>query len=419
MKKPAPLPITVLFLIAILVAPSGTIIALQQDPEPAPISKTQKADIPEGLQAFVANVRKSVESGSMQTLTQHFSIEHLVESAIARGALTVESDTEKETLVNTFRDTINSAAENLFGFHIGDETRILSSTGRDDGTTELVFRLWMDDYDTCHLFRWRLVREDTTWKIIDTEDMNYSLSTSTLLVTGMEAYKKGETWGSDFRQLMNDFRNPNTTVDPDEELATLLELAEELLDQKIPDECTSFLRIVQVSCLLGLGEDLGAAEETVDILEKLDNPPAVTNYLRGDVLLAQERYKEAITAYEKYAAQFGWDANTYEMVADSWWGLGDREKATEFAMKGLEDDHRSWGCMMTLLVALPAMKKDEIDPWLEKNEFEEGLLEWVIDWSLENDDQEGSVHVFRLLKKHHPESALIEYYNDILDVTDF
>ena len=277
----------------------------------------------------------------------------------------------------------------------------------------------MDDYDTCHLFRWLLVREGDAWKIYDTENMNYCLSTSILLVTGMEAVEKGEAWASDFRRLMNDFINPNTNVDPEEELESLLELADKLLEQKVPAECRSFLRIVQVSCLLGQGDDLDAAEEAVDTLEKLDNPPAITNYLRGDVLSAQERYDEAIKAYEKHAAEFGWDANTYEMVADSWWGLDDREKAAEFAMKGLEDDHRSWGCMMTLLVALPAMKKDEIDPWLEKNEFEEMLLEWVIDWSFENDDMDGSLHVFRLLKKHHPDSELIEYYNDVLGFSDF
>ena len=73
MNKPGPLLFTILSLLAIMTAPSGSIMALQQDAEPAPVSKTpQVADIPDDIKAFVATVRKSVESGSLQSLSSTF-----------------------------------------------------------------------------------------------------------------------------------------------------------------------------------------------------------------------------------------------------------------------------------------------------------------------------------------------------------
>ena len=283
-------------------------------------------------------------------------------------------------------------------------------------TSAQVFaRHWDDDFEVYAKMRWWLRRgEDGKWKVVDIEDIDQGCRLSAVIGILLQASAEGASWVEPLNKLQKAIRDAAESEYETSSGKTYKALSE-LLEGELPDQIEALLLTMRIGSVISEGENVERALDDIERLEDISGTRPIAWYLEGDALSVLEQYEKAIDAYKKYSDLFGWDCDVCELVADAWLGLEQRDKAVEFARRGLKDNQQSWGCLATLAVALPDDGKSELDEYLKKHFNDEGLLEYVIDWSLEMDDQVAAIHVFSILKKAHPDSELIEYYEEIFD----
>ncbi|MGI9517306.1 MAG: hypothetical protein ACR2NP_09685, partial [Pirellulaceae bacterium] len=91
------------------------------------------------------------------------------------------------------------------------------------------------------------------------------------------------------------------------------------------------------------------------------------------------------------------------------------EASAEFAEKGVIDNARSWGCLASLAVALPADQKTRLDPYFAKMNNDANLMDYVMGYANNVDDMDAVLHIYRLLRQYHPDSEITREYQSQFD----
>jgi tetratricopeptide (TPR) repeat protein len=275
-----------------------------------------------------------------------------------------------------------------------------------------------DDQETCHPMRWWLIRQGDEWRLADLQFIDMNLRLSALMVVGFEqapaVWPEIRTFAR-LLQVVDRFKEGNLD---DSEIEQMIVLTERLEHTKLPVELKSTILLCRV---LGLAyqEELDPALEALDQMEKLSPNTPIVHELRGQIYASQERFGLAIPQFLKYGQMVGFDASLYESMADAAMADGKEEQSATYARLGLADQPESLGCLASLAAVLPVPQLSELDPYFKRHQHSEEMLSMVIDWCLSSEKMPAARYAYRALKKHQPQSELIEDLRSRLDYADY
>lgn len=382
-----------------------------QQPEPAAPARddARQAEI----ESFFESIDLAFGSGPADVL-ELFSGDHFVASAVERGLLDREQARTQDGLTEQLTRALQQAAEIWYDSFTSDAHDILKLEFRDDDSAEVFVRHWDDNLEVYAKYRWWLVDTGDGWKFFDVEDVEYNMRASALLGSIHQASRDNQPWVRELTALVSAMLQ-----DADDEGTDLVESiqdeVDQLLDRTIPDGLRAWVLSYKILWLLDQDGRTEDALDYIDEMEDLNGEYPAVWYLRGHALGDLEEYQAALDAFGLYAKRFGWDADICEYVSDTYFWMDNPARAAEFAEKGLADNPRSWGCLASLAVSLPADQKSKLDSHLGNLEHDEAAMEYVMDWAIELEDLDAARHVYQLLIRHHPDSELIGYYQEILD----
>lgn len=361
-----------------------------------------------GLVKAIFDAAAQGDSDQLMTLVH---TETMVQDLLRRGILPEMEDDELNRFHDDFTATMTMLVipmvSNLTGSEDPSVHRI-TSLGNDRVTA--IVRNWDDESETTGTTRWWLRRVDSDeWKLTDIEDLDLGFRFSMMLAFGMRIGKESPDWGPSFlrlAQLMMEFE----INDDSQQRQEMVSIIDELMQESFPEEVRHF--IWSLRCHVLMIESPGSDEALASIdrlIQYLPNYPTA-HFHRGQTLLQRESYEEAVKEFQHYADEMGWDTDTCEMISDAYYGLDDRKAAVDAAERGLKLQPTAWGCLSSLVLALPSAQKARATPYFQKIEFPEGALAASLDWAAENGDRDATQYILGLLKEHHPDSELIPFY---------
>jgi tetratricopeptide (TPR) repeat protein len=315
------------------------------------------------------------------------------------------------------RTEFRKRAGSLLSYLRWDEIRWLSFEMPDSEHANLTGRFIDRESDTCIPFRWWLVNRQGDWRVFDVELSDHGLRLSLALAMDSAA-KFRLPWLDDLNNVGANY-DPTDSYEGEFDSYDALDISDEMIAGPVPAEAHAFVHYCRIQLMSETGEDIELLLEELADFDSLAGDFPVRTRLRGWLLSLTDDYPGAIEAYEAWSSQTGYNAKTLEAIADCWWQLDNREKAVEFALRGLADSELSEGCLATLAVALPPGRKSELDEHFEKHSFSADVLASTIDWCTANNDREAALHCYRLLRQHHPDSELQEHYRNALEIEDF
>lgn len=263
--------------------------------------------------------------------------------------------------------------------------------------------------------KWTVVRQaDGSWKIGNIEDIEQGVAVTALLAVLVAPNDGQADWVLPTKQWLltngekaffDEDMNPS---------AEIMDAADQILELQPPTDIQAFLLTLKVSIWM-VSDDASQADVDVHNFAQLPGEHPLVYYFKGGLLMSEENYSGAIEQYERYAQLTGWDPDVCEAIADCYWHMEEYKKAVEFAIRGLDDEPDSLGCLATLAITLPDDRKSELGVWFEKNKFDEQLLTSIIEWALTNNDQVAASYLFGVLKTHHPRSPSVKELQMLID----
>ncbi len=362
---------------------------------------------------FFDELQVAFNSENGSEIPRLFSIGELVDSAEERGIFDLGKGERRTQLVKAIQSGFGRAAYQ-WTYMAWDSHEIRKIEALERDRFAVFVRHWHDTDEIYSKIRWWLVRTAPgEFKIYDFEDFDFNLRTSSLLGSALTDVPNRPAWLEPMRRLGLAFQ----TASPEDVMSNLDKYqteVDDILAGDPPTEIRNFVDTLRVNHLLfaDTSESNQTALKIVEEMHQAGDPP-IAHYLKGELLMSLEQFEEAIESFENYSQRLGWDSDTYEMISDCHMALGDEDKSIEAAQLGLKDNHRSWGCLASLGLALPAERFEELKPHFEKLNFDEGALEYSMDWAIESENLELGRFLFGWLKEKHPESELIEYYNEV------
>lgn len=396
-----------------------------QKSAPKVIADDTETGVPEGVNQLFVRLQQAARNGQGDAVLALLDVNAMVDSLIDRGIVEVSGPQFRKGFLKGLLEGMETKADILAKSFTLDRLRFLTHERLDeqggDPKVAVTTRSIDRDLGITVYMKWWLVQADDEWRLYDFQDIGTGLRWSTATGSLAAAAQQEKEWVAPFLEFASMQQAIKTGQSLDVE--GIFETSARLLESEMPADCRAYVLIVRsgVAQMLDDFDEAMAADLLIDLdeLRELDLDTPMESYVRGTLLVELEQYEDAIASFEKYAERLAWDADVCESVADAWAALDDDAKAVEYALRGLNDNADSVGCLMTLAVALPADRKSEMDAWLQRYGFAESVLESVIDWCLANDDTMGALHGFKHLRRHHPDSYLIDYYNKVMNITDY
>ena len=375
-------------------------------------------EIPTKIDQYMHSVKELLESGSARQLLRQFAFKEMLFSLQNRGLFSDLDETELESLSKLLRQHSIRRIQQ-FRSMAWDEAKWLEFETRDDGSVVLLARHFAEEDGTTSYVKWYLQSIDGQWRIVDYESLDVNLRFTTLLRLGLEGVSDGQEWpviASQFFDLIWPVML-GIEVDEDFDFEFALDLGEKILRTKPPEDVVGLTAFLQATLLFTFGDEHDEKEalDYLSDLEKSHPEMPVLYYLRGTILEYRGEYSAAIESFLEYGRRLDFDANLHEQIADCYFYVGQRELSAKHAELGLKERPLSIGCLCSFAAALQSHQLDRLEPYLAKHEFDEGVLEAVIDWVLGQESMPAARFVFDLLQTHHPQSELIEYYEDLID----
>ena len=141
------------------------------------------------------------------------------------------------------------------------------------------------------------------------------------------------------------------------------------------------------------------------------------DFLRGIALMNSHRGFEALTAFNRYAQNAGWDASTHEYVGWCHYSLGNEKEALHHAKLGLEMNRNAVGCLVTAVIASKPADIAGLSEYFRNTFDAENTFEHVIEQVIGMEDQAAAKAVFGLLEKELPDSKLVATYRTKLETS--
>ncbi len=350
-----------------------------------------------------------------QAVESSFDLPKLIESTEQRGILDLGSDDrQRDTYTRNFKTGFNSKLHSwgeLISWYQFEVTEIRRNS---DDSVSVMTRHWDDSDEVYFRMQWWLHDTDTGWKIFDLADVDSSLRVSTMMAIGFNAAKQQKPWLEPMRSIVNKINELGdlNSVILDE---SLIEDTQAMLHEDAPEDVRFFGLLAVCLHQLYAKEDPAGALVTSGEMAKINSSAPVILLLQADAHQLASQPEQALKAYRQYAERFGWDAETCETVSDIHYNLKNKNKSAEFAEMGLADQPTSWGCLASLAVALPANEKSKLSAHFAKIGNDLDAMELVTNWAINNDDLAAARQILSLMRQHHPDSPLINLYQEQFD----
>ena len=371
-------------------------------------------EVPEGVEKFFTLLGKATRSEAAIDGEQFLSMDGMLSAIASSGSLDSFSTREKKGFSTGFRSAVGQLGASLRQMAY-DQHKIQLVEKISEDQLIVYTRLYDNEIGVVTQMRGWLLETDKGWRAYDYEDLSVGLRTVSLVATLLKSGFGGnsEPWINDFVSASQQMQSID--LDSPESFEDLRAPFEKLRQHKLPKDIASFASMIMVSIHQANSRAEDALAELKDAEAKEITGP-LFHYQMGGVLALLERNPEALEEYTLHAERFGYDSDLYELIADSQLALEAFDKAREAALAGLADNPASIGCLITLVAATPAAEINDAT-FTEKfnaTPDSEGSYEAALDYLIDYEDTERALSLFVLLKKAHPDSELIEYYDEEL-----
>jgi tetratricopeptide (TPR) repeat protein len=375
----------------------------------------QEVKVPDDVRLAMEELNNAFGSGSTRRIGQKFPLGALFESLVERQLIPALDEAEQtkvlERLETAMRSRYRSFAELAWSevkwnrFERIDEQRVVIM-GRHYDAAEASTNVY-----------WWLKREGEHWKVYDLEIVDMNMRFSAMVGAGYSMAGRPLKSLQAFQELADSAEILNSGMMDEDDLEALIENADAVMDDEFPVDIKRFALFLRAVALTQLNET-DAALEDLNALEKLPGESPVLYRLRGEILVAEERFEAAIESFEKLGEKLGFDVGVHESISDAYLALGKYEPAADHARRGLQDMPESMGCLASLAAALPASKVEELEPFFKDHDYDEDVLVMVVMWCVEADRMAGAKFAYKALKKHHPNNEILEEFREELDSND-
>lgn len=372
--------------------------------------------VPAGVERFFTLLGRATRAEAEIDGEQFLSMDAMLSALASSGSLDSFSPGEKKAFSIGFRAAAGRLGTSLRQAAY-DQHKIQLIEKLDDDKLLVYTRLYDNEINVVSQMRWWLLETDKGWRAYDYEDLSVGLRTVSLMVTLLKSGlgDNPEPWITDFIPAAR--MTQTTALDSPESFEDLRAPFEKLRENKLPKDIASFASMIMVSIHQANSRADEALAELNDAEAKGISSP-LFHYQMGSLLADLKMHSEALAEYQKYTAKFGFDSDIYELIADSQLALDEFEKARQSALAGLNDNPASLGCLITLVAATPAenIVDSEFTKKFSATSDSEGSYEGTLDYLLNAEDPERAKALLILLKKNHPDSDLIEYYDEQLGI---
>ena len=360
----------------------------------------------------VDEIAAAAKDGDREKLLRRWSTESLVGELERRGylgELDAAAKARAKAAIDEHFDLLASYLEK----RVGESRRMLLTTMIPPGLYYQVVRTRQNDgsHDTVMRFWYR--EHEGRMQLVDCEDDSLGYRASTLIL-GLVA-PQDQPWVKPLLALMEKI-NQAGSESTFEVSATVADEVEALLAANPPDDLKAFAYKLKAERLI-MESKPAEALKAIKEFALLDPKSPWADFLLGLALMNLHRDFEAITAFNRYGENAGWDAHVHEYAAWCYFSQGDEKSALAHAKKGLELNKDALGCLVT---AVYASKPAEI-PGLAvyfKNSFDaERTYEYVMEQAVEMKDPAVPKAVLALLETELPKSKLIATYRKKLEVS--
>jgi tetratricopeptide (TPR) repeat protein len=375
----------------------------------------QEVVMPDDVCLALEDLNNAFASGSSRRIGRKFSMEAMFESLQERKLIPALEAAELSQLRERMEVAMRSKYRNfseLAWTHV-KWTRF----ERLDDQRVVVLGRHYDANELSTSVRWWLKREADEWKVYDLEILDLNLRFSTLAGVGFSVAGKQLESMSAFQEISSAAEMLNSGMLDEADLEQLIENADLVLEDEFPDDIKRFALLLRAVALAQL-DDATAALEDLEQLEKMPGESPILYRLRGEIFASQERHAAAIESFQKLGELLGYDVGIHEALSDIFLDWGKSEQAADQARLGLKDMPESVGCLASLAAALPASKVAELEPLFKDHDYDEYVLATVIEWCVEADRLAGAKFAYQILKKHHPNSDLVQEWGEDLDSVD-
>ena len=373
-------------------------------------------EVPAGVDRFFTLLGRATRSETEIDGDQFLSMAGMLSAIASAGSLDSFSPGEKKAFSKGFRAATGQLGASLRQAAY-DQHKIQLIEKLDDDKLLVYTRLYDNEINVVSQMRWWLLETENGWRAYDYEDLSVGLRTVSLMVTLLKSGlgDNPEPWIADFIPAAR--MTQTTALDSPESFEALRAPFEKLRENKLPKDIASFAFMIVVSIHQANSRPDEALAELKDAEAKGISTP-LFHYQLGSILADLKMHPEALDEFQNYTAKFGFDSDIYELIADSQLALEEFEQARQSALAGLKDNPAALGCLITLVAATPAAKivDSEFTQKFSATSDSEGSYEGALDYLLNVEDSERAKALLILLKKSHPGSDLIEYYDEELGI---
>lgn len=345
-----------------------------------------------------------------------FSVEAMIEALESAGMLRGFKGRQRQQFETGFRKGFEKFDDSLRQMAF-DRHRILRVEAPSN-TMRVVFVQHYDtDLNIAFPMRWWLAKTNSGWRVFDFQDLSTGLRSVELMGIMMSAGvgAAAEPWIKDFLPVLSLMRGIDMQ-DP-EQVVTLQEPLEKLRENTLPASIRSFASTMMVA-IHAVSESTEELRAELEAAVDGGYQSPLWHYQMASCLMAEERFDEAIKELEKHAETFGWDSDSLELLSDSHLEAGRPEEARAAALRGLEDSPGAPACLASLAAAsTPDQLRDPATAALfALSNDSEAAYEMALDYLIDLEFAEQTLALFEVFRKIHPDSELIEYYEDELGI---
>lgn len=371
-----------------------------------------------GADEMLGRLRLAFSQENVSELAQLIDGDTMVREAIEMGALpaSVVRGDRGRAFVRGFEQGMSQALAATGSLMKWDETRITRIEATDVDRMIVYVKLWDEEMEAYSKLRWWLKKSGSEWKVYDFEDFDMNVRMSMMIGVGFTASQSGENqiWAQSLLKIlafMQQQESAMTTLLTIDELDPVFETL--ISAEGVPPKIQGLAHFFKAAICI-VDEDWKAALDQIEAAQQIDPGLPVHLYMKTTVFSQMGRYEEARKSLDAYAEKLGWDADTCMFAAQIAYDSGDSKTAREFALRGLEDQPGSFYNLEYYGLALPEAEKGKIEDYFLKLSDSESGFEYLMDAFLLQEDDAAMNALMAIQREHHPDSELIEYYEELI-----
>ena len=370
----------------------------------------------QGAEEFIIRLKDAIEQKDREALADLFSYQTMADLLESSEFVTFPSKKVKRDFERGMRIGLANTAATSFFSGTNDDIELVQVQPLTPDRIIVYVRSWIPDLEIYSKLRYWLILNPASqaWEIYDFEDLDSNLRASVLMGAFLSNGDPTEnSWFIPFNEIVQkiqswqnqDLLTLQAEMKPDVDLI--------LNDDSAPMPVTVFALINRANHLIVL-EEYEEALAVLDTIDNMDPTTPIIHYLRGLAYSGQGDWNSAALSYTMYGDLLGWDSDVYELLADVRLSQGDQPAAAELSRKGLEENPRALGCLMTFAISASEENWKDVTMYIQATADPEFTYEVCIDYALDTENLGVAEHLFASLEASLPDSDLLPYYRAVL-----